>query len=321
MNRILFHFASVCLLLFALVLPGTLSAAEHLIAVVLSSDLPRYRQAHQAFEKHLRESGLGPEQAAVFLQIPNPDPFSWANSLRKAAAFGPDLVVTYGAPATLTAKREVRDTPILFADVYDPAALKIVRKPSAPEAKITGISSKVPLVTLVDTFNQISPVRKMGMLYTSGEPGTLVQLKELEQIARDFGFELRRANVRKPEDLPAALDELGGDLDVLYLSESCILGRLSRQILQWCAPRELPVISQIPGLGDLGALVNLEASPEEQGREAAAYAARLLGGAETNELPVRTPHQVDLTINLAVARKMGFKVPFETLTMATRVVR
>ena len=61
----------------------------------------------------------------IFTQSPNADKMSLVNSLRRFEAAGATIVVTYGCRAAEVAKSELKDTPLLFADVYDPVALGI----------------------------------------------------------------------------------------------------------------------------------------------------------------------------------------------------
>ena len=81
-------------------------ADKKLIAAVLTSDINRYRDAHRAFVRTLAQKGYDPGTVDIILQTPNPDPISWANTVRKFEALGADIIVTYGAPITLTAMRE-----------------------------------------------------------------------------------------------------------------------------------------------------------------------------------------------------------------------
>src|SRR5208283_4290884 len=95
-------------------------AAGKLVVAVLTCDATRYREAHRTFVKTLTANGYDQSNLDIIVQSPNLDPISWANSVRKAVAIGADIIVTYGAPATLAAMRETEDIPIVFVDVYGP---------------------------------------------------------------------------------------------------------------------------------------------------------------------------------------------------------
>lgn len=297
------------------------SAKEQFVAVVITGDLPRYKEAHESFVKTLRAGGLGEDKVQIYVQAPNPDPMSWANSIRKAVGVGADLIVTYGAPATLAAKKEARGVPVLFADVYDPVGLGIVKALNIPGGAISGVSGKTPLSTLIKTFVEVKPVRHMGVLFSSADKGSVQQVEELANLAKEYGFPLLRQDVKRPTDVAGALQALAGKADCLFVSESAVLHLRLQEIIKFSEAKALPVISQIPGLSDMGAVMTLEADPTEQGQLVAVHALQVLSGQKPHTLPIRTPKKVSLVINLQAAKALNLIVPFQALSMATRVIK
>ncbi len=305
--------------LLGLVLP--VQAEQRLVVVILTSDISRYQEAYQAFVKTFASEGYDQSNVDIVLQTPNPDPISWANSARKASAIGADLIVTYGTPVTLAAMRESADIPIVFADVYDPVEAGISSSMTGTNRNICGVSSKVPLVTLVKAVMEIKPVRSLGVLYNSREPGSVVQLKEIKRLAAQFGFSVVDANVTSAVNLDAALNHLLSKVDCLYVSESSTACQGFEKIVSRAGVKNIPVISQMPSAAVKGALASLEISTVEQGQVAADYAVKVLNGKKPALMNIGTPKKVELVINLQVARKLGLHVPFQVLSIATRVLK
>src|SRR5215469_6581924 len=52
----------------------------------------------------------------------------------------PDIIVTNGTPATVALQRETRTIPIVFANVTDPVAQRIVARLDRPSGNITGFA-------------------------------------------------------------------------------------------------------------------------------------------------------------------------------------
>lgn len=315
------------ILLTALVvmLAGTVDVApvfgkQQFVAVVITGDLPRYREAHEAFVKILRTAGMSEEKLKVYVQTPNPDLMSWTNSVRKAVGVGADLIVTFGAPVTVVAKKEAKGIPVLFADVYDPVALGIVKDLAVTGGDISGVSSSTPIETLVKTFTDIHPSKRIGVLYTSQEQGTVLQIKRLEELGGKFGFSVVKADVKSADAAKNQISTMGA-IDGLYLTESVSLAGSLKEIVAIATQSGIPVFSQVPGVSDLGALVSLEADPVEQGQLLGVHAVQVLNGQKVFTLPVRTPKKVGLIINMQAAEKMNIKVPFQALGMATRVIK
>lgn len=310
------------LLLLAGLLPNVpAQASESFIAVVITGDLPRYRIAHEAFVKGLHTGGMTEGEVTIYVQTPNPDPVSWSNSIRKAVGVDADLIVTYGAAASLAAKKEARDIPILFADVYDPVAIGIVKDLARPGVGMTGVSGKTPLETLIRAYGEIQPAKRMGVLYSSDDRGSLLQVEQLEVLAQSRGFRILKQDVNRTDGVLPALNALNDQVDCLFFAESALLNLRMDEIFNFSATNKIPVLSQTPGFCDKGALITLEVDPAEQGRLLAISALQILAGEKAQNLQVFTPKKVSLVINLKVAEKLGLRVPFQALSMATRVIK
>ncbi|WP_183348136.1 ABC transporter substrate-binding protein [Geomonas paludis] len=313
----------VLLLLLGAVIPAADSrAAGKLVAALLTCDLPRYREAHKAFVKALVQKGYDQSNVEVITQTPNPDLISWSNSVRKFNAIGADVIVTYGTSATLTALREAQDIPVVYADVYGPVETGVARNMSSSGRNSTGVSSKVPLVTLIKTATELKPIKTLGIISANREEGALVQLKEARKIAAQSGIVLVETNVGSMGALDGALATLYATrVDCVYVTECTAGSRSFEKIVHRCNELKIPVISQMPGAAHKGAVVSLEADPVEQGQLAAEYVARILSGKKASQLPVVTPRRVDLIVNLKAARLLDLNVPFPVLSAATRVLK
>jgi putative ABC transport system substrate-binding protein len=298
-----------------------LCAEQQFVASVITGDLQRYRSAHDAFMKILRAGGMGEDKVKVYIQSPNPDALSWANSIRKAVGVGADLIITYGAPVTLVAKKEAKGIPLLFADVYDPVALGIVKDLAATGGEISGIASTTPVETLVRTFVDILEPKAILALFTSSEQGSLLQEQRMEEQGKKLGFSVIKIDVKNRDAAKQAIRNANGKADAVYITESVLLTQGLQELITTAHENRLPVLTQIPEAGEKGALLTLEADPVEQGQLLAVHALQVLGGQKVFTLPVRTPKKVALVVNLKVAEELGIKIPFQALSLATRVIK
>jgi putative ABC transport system substrate-binding protein len=296
-------------------------AAGKLIAAVLSSDTARYRDAHRAFVKTLAQNGYDQNNLEIIMQRPNPDPISWANSVRKVMAIGADLIVAYGAPIALTAMRETEDIPIVFVDVYGPVETGVSRSMTVTGRNLTGVSSKVPMITLIKTALEIKPARSLGVIYNSRELGSVVQLKEIKRIAAQLGFAIIETNVSSPAGLEAALNQLLSHTDCIYVAECAAGSNGFEKIVHQANEHKIPVISQMPDAAEKGALVALEVSTAEQGQLAGECAVKVLSGRKVGQIPIATPKKVDLIVNMRAAKMLDLHIPFQVLGGATRVMK
>lgn len=296
-------------------------AGRIFVAAVLTSDIPRYQEAYRAFVRGLAAKGFGEGEVEFITQTPNPDPISWANSVRKFNALKPDLLVTFGAAATISATQEAVRVPIVFADVYGPVETGISRSMSKTGGNLCGVSSKVPMATLVKTMVAIRPVKTLGILYNRRERGSYVQMQEIKRLAAQQGFAVAEANVPVASGLDAALGHLLARCDCVFVSESSVVNRSLERIVHRATAARVPVISLVPDSAEKGALLTLEVSPVEQGLLAASHAAKIFQGNRPGELAVLTPRKVDLVLNLHSAKALDVQIPFRVLSVATKVLK
>jgi len=280
----------------------------------MSGDLPQYKEAHKAFLKGLKDAGFGDDSVTVYVQSPNPDPMSWSNSVRKFVGVDVDVLVTYGSPATETALRETDSIPVVFAYVYD-------TEDGVKKQNSTGISSKVPMLTLLKTLKSITPYSKLGVLYNPGETDSKIQHDEIAKAAAAVGYQVVELACKNPGDVMKRLNKQADGADCLYISSSAAVATMSDSVLGFAGRRKLPAITQIGGLAENGAILALAPSPEEQGKVAARKVVNILKGGSPSGEPVESSRQVDLVVNLKAINSLGMKVPFDVLNSATKVVK
>jgi putative ABC transport system substrate-binding protein len=305
----------------AMGMPVKSLAGKKVVAVVLNSDLPRYVNEHRALLKELALVGFDQSKIDIVTQTPNPDPISWSNSIRKVTALGADVVVTFGAPVTLTALRQSADISLVFADVYGPVETSISRSATQGANKVCGMSSKLPMVTLVRTANDIKKFKSMGVLFNAHEVGSVVQLKEIKRLGAQMGFAVKEVNVMSSASLESALRGVLPHIDMLYVSEGTFACQKFDWIVEKASGLKVPVISHMPGAADRGGLLSLEADPFEQGQEAGRQVAGILNGKVRDRLSIKTPKKIYFALNLRTARELNLTVPFQVLSVVTRVIK
>lgn len=320
MSRYLVHILAL-LILVAATPTATALSSSIIVATVLSSDQPRYRNAHKAFVRAMASKGYDQTAIELVTQIPNPDPISWSNAIRKFNAIGAKVIIAFGAPAALAAVQESRNIPIVFVDVCAPLETGIVKSLSTPGGNATGVSSKVPLSTLIKSMLEFKHIKSIGVIYSSREIGSVVQLKEIKRLAVQNRFSVMESNVDSQATMDSALSTLLTQVDCLYITESSVVGRQMDKVIRRATDHRIPVISQVPDAGDKGALLSLEAYPGEMGRQAATIAVKILSGKKPSIISIASPKKVDLVVNMKTARALDLEVPILVLNVATRVIK
>jgi putative ABC transport system substrate-binding protein len=291
-------------------------SAQQILAAIVTADLPRYQEVHESMIKVLQTGGFGEDKLKIFKQNPNADKMSLTNSLRRAEAAGAALVITYGSQATSLAKESLKDTPLLFADVYDPVALGVVKTLAAPGSDASGATSKSDLGSLVEALVAIKPVKTVGVLYTKGEKGSEQQLAEIKEQGKALGFKVTAENARNPKEAQALGKKLSGETEALFLTESIAVSQEASAIITSAQGNNCIVFSQIPGLVEQGALIGLEADLDEQGKLVAVHALQAMQGKQVHLLPVREAKKVSLKISKGTAAALSLTIPAEVASKA-----
>lgn len=299
--------------------PSAFAVKERLIAVVMANSMPRYQEIHTVFVEKSR-SFCG-DDCKIYVQRPNPDIMSLRNSVRKAVALGADLIVTYGPMATLAAKAETTNVPTLFADVYDPVRLGLVSEKIMTGRNMTGVRGDAPVQTLYKYFVEAVKPGKLVVLYDADSPDGNLQKELLLDVGNKRGVEIVPLAIDASKDHAAMMASIPADADGLFLANSEHANSQLNKVLAFAAERHLPVITQRAGMSEMGAFMVLETSGAEQGERLAEMAAQIFAGTKVVDIPMLKPHRVGFIVNLKISKDYAIQVPFQTLSVATRIVR
>ncbi|GAB4340867.1 MAG: ABC transporter substrate-binding protein [Desulfobulbaceae bacterium] len=294
-----------------LLLPGA-AAAKTLIGVVMTADIPYYRDMHSSFQERLAATMPGKEVEYI-LQRPFPDPIAWSNAARKLIALDVDLIISYGAPATKAVLFEKSNIPVVYAGVYEPGATDIGGK------NVTGCGYRVPLSSLLRYFKRFREIKKVRVVYSSTEEDSVRQMTEIVSLSEEQRVELSRMDIRSHGDL-RKFSELESD-DGVYLTGSGLAHVWLDDLLSVSRAGKIPVVDIFPDPDEEGVLITLYHPPAEQGGRAADMAARIIGGEKPQDIVPQVMRDTELVINLVEAKRQGIMVPMQLVVEATRVIR
>jgi putative ABC transport system substrate-binding protein len=288
-------------------------AADRTVGVIMSGNLGYYQDVHKAFVGALLKEGFDHRKVDTLLQMPSPDPMSWTNAARKLTVADVNVLVTYGAPAALASIRETKSIPIVYAGVYDPAAVGVAAR------NMTGISSKVPMTSLLKYLKKLVPFTKLAIVYNELEPDSVRQAEELAQLEGQYGFQTIKMTVKRSEDVRKLV--FAGKADAVLISVSAVVNESIDAVIKSAHSAKIPTVSQTGGTADHGIILSLAPSATEQGDVAGRIAVRILKGENPASIPAEVPKLVELILNLKEAGALGIKVPFDLITDATKVIK
>lgn len=309
MYRLLFVRSSLLLaasLLFFAV-PQCPSWASEII-IVKSGTLIHYDQAVEGFR-----STLPPEaHVTEFLLSDSPaDAKELGQSIRAAH---PDLVLTVGLKASLTAKAEFPDIPVVFCLVLNPELHGL------PEANMTGILLTIEPQAQLDQIKQLVPrARRIGVLHQAQRQQPF--LAAATRHAASLGLELVTAPVTEPRLTPDALRTLLPQIDVLWVlpDQTVVTEQTVPLLVGATLDAKKPLFGFSSALVKRGALGALVVEAHDAGRQAGDTAIRILRG--TGKTPGRLvrPDRSHLVLNLNTADFLDLRPAPEVIRMASQV--
>ncbi len=272
------HIRFIILFVVLMIIPGT-SAFAKTVGVLMTADIQYYRDIHKAFIDSLGKD------AEVVLQKPMPDSMSWTNAARKLTGLGVDVIVSYGAPATLTLLKETSDIPIIFGGVYDPESMSMTGK------NATGISSTVPVEKVLKALSEISKFSKLGIIFSKSEKDTIIQVRDIKKSEGPMGFESVLFSVTDKVNK----DELKGVNAFIVTTSAVGMGNV-KDVVEAARREKVPTAALMGGGENSGIAVTASASPEEQGAAISEMVKKILGGAKPSEIPLKQTKKIEMII-------------------------
>ncbi|MBP9479353.1 MAG: ABC transporter substrate-binding protein [Sebaldella sp.] len=266
-------------------------------------------KAKEGFEDAFKEAGL----KAEFDEQDAQGEVSTANIIaNKFVNDKVDLIFAIATPTAQAASSATSSIPILFSAVTDPNAAGLV-KPN-----ITGTSDKVNIEQQIALLREISKdSKKIGFLYNSSEENSVVQLKELKEIAGKYNFEIVDQGISSANELPQTLDKIISQVDVIYLPTDNLISSSSALIAEKANAAKKITFGAESGMLENGIFITKGIDYYILGKEAGKLAIQILrDGKKPSELPYMTSETVEIAINKATMDKLGIKLPDDIMSKA-----
>lgn len=289
----------------------TTSAAETTAATTIKVgitqivDHPSLNAARDGFKAALADAGYTVEYDEQNAQGDQSVAASIAGNFADADL---DLVLAIATPTAQAAAQAITDTPVLFTAVTDPVSAGLVASNEAPGANVTGTSDMNPVAEQIELITQIAPDAKtVGIVYSSGEPNSEVQVEMAKAAAADLGLTIQTATITTSAEVQQAAESL--EVDAYYVpTDNTVVSALAA-LIGVAETRQVPVIA---GEGDsvaAGTVATFGLSYYNLGYQTGEMAVRILEGADPASTPVETQSELLLYLNLAAAARMGVEIP------------
>lgn len=257
------------------------------------------------------------EKIKLDVQNPQADQATLTAIANKFAQDKKDLVLGIATPAAQGLAQAIADAPVLFGAVTDPVVAGLVKSWDAPGGNVTGVSDMNPVEDQLKLLLEIAPnVKTVGIVYSSGEVNAEVQVAAAEKAATELGLTIAKAAVSNSSEVQQAAESLKVDAFYVPTDNNVVAGL--EGLIQVAEKNKVPVVASDEGSVERGAIAANTVNYEQQGKDVADMAVKIIEGAKPADLPVQAQKNFDLNVNEAAAQRMGVTIPAAVLDRAAK---
>jgi putative ABC transport system substrate-binding protein len=235
----------------------------------------------------------------------------------------PDVLITHGTPGTLALKQATATIPIVMAIIGNPVEAGVVASLARPGGNITGssfFSDEVTAKRLELLKSALPGLARAGLLTNPANafPNTA---RLMNETAQGLGVELKRLEVRRLDELDAALTTAMTQVDGLVIPDEQLFSMTdtARRIADFTLKSRLSSVGVVE-YADAGGLLGYGVDPLDVVRRSMAHVDKILKGARPADLPVERASKFELVVNLKTARALGITLPPSLILRANRTV-
>ena len=213
--------------------------------------------------------------------------------------------------------------PIVFPVATDPVGAGYVASLARPGGNVTGLSQQRTDTAgkRLELLREVVPdLRRLAIMANVGNPGTMLEMGEVQAVARALGLEAARLELQRADDITPAFEALKGRANALYVCSDPLVNANRSRINTLALAARLPTMHGFREYVEVGGLMSYGPSFPDLYRRAAEFVDKILRGAKPADIPVEQPRKFDLVINLTTAKVLGLEVPPTLLARADEVI-
>jgi len=234
-----------------------------------------------------------------------------------------DLLVTYGTPGTLAAKKATTAVPIVMIVSGDAIATGIVVSLARPGGNVTGSTFFAPELNAkgVELLKEAFPsASRVAILLNPDNPVTAPILQAMVLTADRLKLELQPLEARTAREFQGTFSKmLKIRPDAIALTDDAVFIANARTIADTIADNRLPSVGFV-NFAQVGGLIGYGVDFPDLWYRAAYFVDRILKGAKAADVPVQQPTKFKLVINVKTAKMLDLEVPQTLLARADEVI-
>jgi putative ABC transport system substrate-binding protein len=258
------------------------------------------------------------------LQNANGDINTAASIANKFQSEKVSLAVGVATPTSQSLVNTLKGIPVVFTAVTDPVKAGLVKSLKKGDKNVTGVSDMTPVKQQIELLLKIKKVKRLGHIYTSSEENAVVLAGIVKQACKELGIEFVETSVSKSAEVKQAVQAIIGRVDALYISTDNTVVSAMSAVADVALKARVPIVSADPSSAEnYPILAAWGFDYYKMGRTTGKLVAEILNGKKPEQIPIQfmtKTSDVDLLINLDVAKKLGLTIPKDIVKNANKVI-
>ncbi|MDR2405864.1 MAG: ABC transporter substrate-binding protein [Deltaproteobacteria bacterium] len=282
---------------------------------------PSLNQALQGFKDAIQEANIAEVDYIVHIAQARTD--TAAQIVNQIKGEKPDLILAIATPSAQPTVNAIKDIPILFTAVTDPVSAQLVNSLESPGGNVTGTTDMNPVADQIALIKEIQPdLKTIGIIYNTGEANSVVQVNLAKAKASELGIEVEDGVTVNSAGVNAAIQNLVGKVDAIYLpTDNSVISALEA-ILKVALDQKIPIYPAEDDSIRKGGVAVISLNYYQLGRQTGQMAVKILKDkVKPADIPVEGQKNPKLIYNQAFADKIGLKVPASVTSRADETIK
>jgi putative tryptophan/tyrosine transport system substrate-binding protein len=234
------------------------------------------------------------------------------------------VIVTWGTPAALAAKRATITIPIVSV-LGDPVKVGVATNLGRPGGNITGFLTLAQELEAkrLEIIKQLVPhVVRVAVLWNSMNPGVHPSLEIAQSAATRLGLKLDFKEAPDTTELERVLAAVANERPggLLIMADPFLMTQ-SPRIAKFAAANRLPAVANYRLYPtEAGGLMSYGPDYADLFRRAAEYIDKIFKGTKPGDLPFQQPSKFEFIINLKTAKALGLTIPPSLLAWTDQII-
>ena len=221
-----------------------------------------------------------------------------------------DLVFAIATPAAQAAYNATKDIPIVITAVTDPVESGLTKAWDVSGTNETGTSDLTPVPKQMELITELVPEAKtVGVIYTTSEVNSEVQVKMAEEAASNLGLQVIRVGVTTVNDIPQAVASVIDKVDAMYAPTDNLIASSMPVLWNACLDKKVPIVAGVDTMVIDGGIATEGIDYYQLGYETGLMAAQVLEGKDPSTMPINTLQNTTLIVNQKNAEAIGLSIP------------